>query len=100
VFKEGKDKMKIKNREIRRRKRAISYCPGFLEYGIYCVLQDRIYLPGQPILYDHVLWKQCHNCVITVALFARNMKQRWSLKNAVEPSNNPFDEGRIYYWFR
>jgi hypothetical protein len=23
------------------------------------------------------------------------MKQRWSLKNAVEPSNNPFDEGRI-----
>jgi hypothetical protein len=67
----------------------------FLEYGIYCVLQDRIYLPGQPILYDHVLWKQCHNCVITVALFTRNMKQRWSLKNAVEPSNNPFDEGRI-----
>jgi hypothetical protein len=35
------------------------------------------------------------NNVITVALFTRNMKQRWSLKNAVEPSNNPFDEGRI-----
>jgi hypothetical protein len=36
------------------------------------------------------------NNVITVAaLFTRNMKQRWSLKNVVEPSNNPFDEGRI-----
>jgi hypothetical protein len=59
------------------------------------VLQERIYLRGQPIPYDHDLWKQCHNCVITVALFTRNMKQRWSLKNAVETSNNPFDEGRI-----
>jgi hypothetical protein len=36
------------------------------------------------------------NNVITVAaLFTRNMKQRGSLKNVVEPSNNPFDEGRI-----
>jgi hypothetical protein len=30
------------------------------------VLQERIYLPGQPIPYDHDLWKQCHNCGGTI----------------------------------
>jgi hypothetical protein len=70
VFKEGKDKMKIKKiGKSEEEKDPISYCPSCLEYGIYSVLQERIYLPGQPIPYDYDLWKQSHNCCLLVPIY-------------------------------
>jgi hypothetical protein len=32
----------------------ISYCPRCLKFGFHHILQERIYLPGQPIPSDHV----------------------------------------------
>jgi hypothetical protein len=57
----------IKGREIRildseEEREPISYCQSCLEYGVYSVLQERIYLPGETVTGDKNNWIQCHNC--------------------------------------
>ncbi len=47
----------------------INYCPSCLKFGFHHILQERAYLPGQPIPSDHDLWKQCHNCAQLVPIY-------------------------------
>jgi len=49
--------------------KSVSYCQSCLQYGMYRVLQERIYLASQPKARDHELWKQCHNCGQLVAIY-------------------------------
>jgi hypothetical protein len=59
---------KIRKKEIRiidteEDTEKISYCPRYLKFGFHHILQERVYLPGQPIQSDNDLWEQCHKVV-------------------------------------
>lgn len=69
---------------------SVSYCQSCLEYGMYRVLQERVYPPGQPKPRDHELWKQCHNCGQIVPF--SEVKQESKLQDFVEISDYPFDQ--------
>ena len=73
-------------------KEPISYCPRCQKQSYLSILRERIYSPGQPIPSDHEYWKQCHNCGQIVPIY--ELKKESRLKDFVETSSNPFDQGK------
>ena len=71
---------------------SISYCQRCLKFNIYSILQERVYLPDEPIPHDHELWKQCHTCGQIVPIY--ETKRESKLQDFVEVSDNPFDSGQ------
>jgi hypothetical protein len=43
---------------------------------------------------DSERWKQCHECGHIVPIY--ELKRESRLKDIVEPSDNPFDQGKIW----
>jgi hypothetical protein len=87
---------RIKRREIRilesdEEKEHISYCQNCLEYDVYSVLGERIYLPGDIVTAVKDNCKQCHNCGTIYPKYEAKMESE--IENVVETSTNPFDEG-------
>ncbi|MGI8720565.1 MAG: hypothetical protein ACR2KF_08595 [Nitrososphaeraceae archaeon] len=67
----------------------ISYCPRCEKQDYLSILQERVYLPDQPIPSDHELWKQCHHCGQLVPV--HELKKESKLQDFVQVSSNPFD---------
>ena len=70
----------------------ISYCPRCSKVGYSSLLQERIYKPDEQIPSDHENWKQCHTCGQIVPIY--ELKKESKLKDFVETSSNPFDQGK------
>jgi hypothetical protein len=68
----------------------ISYCE---ENGIRSIRGARVYMSGEVYgKVDSEGWKQCHECGLIVPVF--ELKRESRLKDIIEPTNNPFDQGK------
>jgi len=70
----------------------ISYCLRCKKQWYLSILNERIYLPDQPIPSDNDPWKQCHDCGTIVPIY--EAKKESKLEDFVETTSNPFDQGK------
>ena len=75
------------------------YCIRCLEYGLYKILQERVYKPAkpnepkQPLPRDHDDWLQCHNCGKVYAKY--EVKTEDKLNDFAEINDNRHDVGGV-----
>jgi hypothetical protein len=70
----------------------ISYCPRCKKQWYLSILNERIYLPDQPIPSDNDPLKQRHDCGTIVPIY--EAKKESKLQDFVETTSNPFDQGK------